>query len=357
MARHRKESRGKGNRWKRVLGYSGMGLGIVVLAGGGFGFYEYQRLQPANHFENLTNIGQNTASNGASGLTNGTGNTTPSYTDTLPAGVFNVLLLGSDARPSGSGTSLSVSASHTDSVILVHVNLKTHEYYLMALPRDSRVFVPGFGYTKLTSIQILDQSKYGTNQGYVDTVRAISQLVGVPINFYAETNYWGLQSMVDSMGGITMDLPFPVTLTHPWYKADQGMHFTAGNHFLDGKMVTEIVHERDSVPGTNYGRSKLQEVALIGIAKAMMDPANITKLPALAQSVHQYLMTSNLSPSDLVSLAIGVKSDFHPQSQIHFYNVHGTNIVAYNNPLGAYDDEIQLNLTQVRQLAQQHFVN
>lgn len=352
MTRQRKSAGGKNGRWKRILGYTGIGLGVVVLAAGGFGLYEYNHLQPKQHFNNLTDIGQ--ANQTGNKVSNSNG---PTPTGTLPAGTFNVLLLGSDARPTASASTLSDTASHTDSMILVHVNLVTHQYSMLSIPRDTRVDMPGYGHTKLTSVQILAQTKYGTQQGYIYTVKAISQLVGVPINYYAETNYWGLQSMVDAIGGINMDLPFPVTLTHAWYPQDEGKKFSAGTHFVDGQMATEIVHERYSVPGTDYGRQQLQEAALVGIAKAAMKPSNIMKLPQLSKAVHQYLMTSNMTTQDLVSLGLGVKGNFHPQTQLHYYQIKGKNEKLYNDPLGAYDDEIVLNMAQLHALAKAHFEN
>lgn len=336
----------KKRRWKRVFAYTGISLAILVLGTGGFGFYEYQHLQPKNHFRDLPTVAP---VNGTASPTN-----TPTVSGEAP-GVFNILLLGSDARPSGSGSGLSDVASHTDSIILIHANLNTHQYSMLSIPRDTRVYMPGFGHTKITSVQILAQTKLGATDGTRYAVQFISKFVGVPINYYAETNYWGLQSMVNALGGITMNLPFPVTLTHAWYPQDEGMRFTAGPHVLSGRLVTEIVHERYSVPGTDYGRQKLQAAALEGIAKAVMKPANLMKLPQLSSSVSQYLMDTNFTTQDLISIGLGVKNDFHPQSQIHYYQVSGTGVLIYNDPLGAKDDELLLNMKRLKQVVQAHF--
>lgn len=336
----RVENRKSKKRGRKGLKYTLLILAIFILGGAGAGAYEYQRLLPKNHFNHLQAIG-GTSSKGKSGKTNQVHQ---------KKGVFNVLLIGSDARKGD-------KASHTDSMVLIHADLTNHTYNMLSIPRDTRVYMDGYGYTKLTSVQYISQVNNGTKKGIIDAVKAISNLTGVPINYYAETNYWGLQDMVDSIGGIQMDVPYKVTLTHPWYKADKNKVITAGVHSLDGKMVTEVVHERDSVPGTDFGRQKLQEAALIGIAKKVMQPQNLTRLPALSQSMSKFLTSTNMSKEDMVSIALGVKGNFHPSKQIHYRQVKGKSEVKYDDILKANNDEIVLNPGQLKSVIKKYFTN
>ncbi|WP_081841239.1 LCP family protein [Alicyclobacillus macrosporangiidus] len=46
------------------------------------------------------------------------------------------------------------------------------------------------------------QLKGGESAGIQATLQAVSDLTGVAINYYAETDYWGLQDIVDAVGGI-----------------------------------------------------------------------------------------------------------------------------------------------------------
>lgn len=307
---------------------------IFILGAAGVGVYEYIKLNPVNYFKNLKAIGVSASA--------------PQYQE--KTGVFNILLMGSDARPGD-------KISHTDSILLVHADLTNHTYNILSLPRDTRVYMPGTGYTKLTSVQYISQVNNGTQQGYVDAVKAISNLTGVPINYYAEISYWGLQNMVNAIGGINMYFPFNETLTHTWYPQNENKVITKGTHFLDGEMVAEAVHERDSLPGTDYGRQQLQEEAIIGIAKQVMQPSNVTKLPALAQSLSSFLIATNMNTDDMVSMALGVKSDFQPSSQIHYRQVQGKSEVMYDDVLQANNDEIVLDPDQLKNVIQNYFTN
>ncbi len=340
---HNKKAK-RGNALKITL----LSVLIVILGAVGVGAYEYHNLSPQNHFKNLKTIGTTTMPSQGNSSKDNMNSALSKYKE--KAGTFNVLLIGSDARP---GDKLS----HTDSMLLIHADMNNHTYNILSLPRDTRVYMNGYGYTKLTSVQYVSQAAHGTKQGIVDAVQAISNLTGVPINYYAETNYWGLQDMVNSLGGVNVDVPFDVTLTHPWYAKDKNKVITKGKHFLNGQMIAELTHERDSVPGTDYGRQQLQEAALIGIAKNVMKPSHLTKLPALSRSLSKFLIASNMSTSDMVSIGLGVKSDFHPSQQIHYRQVKGTGKVIYNDVLKANDDEVILDPAQLKNVIKKYFTN
>jgi LCP family protein required for cell wall assembly len=317
-------------KWK-IMGSSLLGLIVIGAATAG---YEYNQLQPKNHFKSIPVVSVS-ASN------------TTQTNDRGKNPVFNILLMGSDERN-------GQNVGHSDSMILIHMNLNKNEFHAISIPRDTRVYLDGYGYTKLTSVQYVMQSTKGPKAGVEAAVKAISDLTGVPINYYVETNYEGLQSMVDTIGGINMNIPFNVTLTHPWYPEDKNKVINAGNQFLDGKMVTEIVHERYSLPGTDYGRQQLQEEALKGIAKEALSPQNITKLPSLIKSMSNYVVETNMSTSDILSLGLAMKN-FDPNQQLTFEQIHGVGENIYDDVLNAKNDEIVIDPQQLKNFVAKDF--
>lgn len=343
---------------RRKLRYALWSLGalvVLVLAAGGV---EYARLQPLNHFRHVpvrsapSSTGSAVSTGGGATGTStsgpgGSSGTTPITSVTAPAqkpDTFNVLLLGSDERTGG-------APGHSDSIIIVHVDLNKQQYNMLSIPRDTRIYLSGFGCTKITSVMYLEQANRGMQAGTQDAIDAISNLTGLPINYYAETNYWGLQDIVNSIGGITMHIPFPVTLTHPWYGADGGKYFAPGNYTLGGQLVTDIVHERYSLANGDYGRQQLQEEALIGIAKKVLE--HPTFAPAVIRGIPKYLISTDMSTQDMLSLVLAVR---HFQtSQVHYYQATGIGKLMYNDPLQANDDEILLNMAALHQIVQQHF--
>lgn len=293
-----------------------------MIAAAAFAF-EYNQLQPKNHFKSVP-------------VVNGEKTNTQNNVDNP---VFNILLIGSDERP-------GQNIGHSDTMMLVHADLNKNKYYAVSIPRDSRVHLDGYGYTKLTSVQYIMQAKKGPKQGVEAAVKAVSELTGVPINYYVETNFEGFQSMVDAVGGINMNLPVNVKI------GSQTM--SAGTHFFDGKTVTSIVRERHSLSNGDYGRQQLQLEALKGIAKSALNPSKITNLPSLIKSLPDYIIATNMSNSDMLSLGLAVK-DFNPNKQLTYQQLHGVGQKLYDDVLKAKNDQIVINQQEIKEIIAKDF--
>ncbi|MBT2695921.1 LCP family protein [Bacillus sp. ISL-40] len=320
-------------KWK-IAGFSILGIILLIVAGLG---YEYYKIQPTNHFSTVPVV--------SSGKTGDTTSTSESVEVKEP--VFNLLLIGSDERK-------GQNVGHSDSMMLVHVDLTKHQYDAISIPRDTRVHLDGYGYTKLTSVQYIMQATKGAQKGVEAAVNAVAELTGTPINYYVETNYGGFQAMVDAVDGIEMSLPFDVKLTHPWYGENKDKVITAGTHSFDGKMVAEVVHERYSLASGEYGRQKLQEEALKGIAKKALSPNNITNLPSLVKSIPDFVIATNMSTQDMLSLGLAAK-DFDPNTQLEYHQIPGEGKRMYDDILKANNYQLVINQDKIKDLVAQNF--
>jgi LCP family protein required for cell wall assembly len=330
--RHTPKHKRKLKRKWKITGFSLLGilvLGLAVLA------IEYTQLLPKNHFKSLPVIGSSNE------------NDLTAQAKEVKEPVFNVLIMGSDQRKND-------KVGHSDSMILVHVDLNQKKFQAVSIPRDTRVYLEGYGYTKLTSVQYVKQTEKGTKHGIEAAVSAVSDLTGVPINYYVETNYWGLQSLVDAIGGINMNVPFKVKLTHPWYRENKNKVISAGTHSFDGKMVTEVVHERDSLPDGEFSRQKMQEEALKGIAKKSLSPANIGKLPPLVKSIPDFIIGTNMSTSDMLSMGLAVK-DVNLDKQLQYHQLPGEGKTMYDDVLKARNWQFVMDPDQIKEIMSQYF--
>ncbi|QIZ05482.1 LCP family protein [Priestia megaterium] len=320
-------------KWK-IAGFSILGIIFLIVAGLG---YEYYKIQPTNHFTTVPVV--------SSGKTDDTTSTSESVEVKEP--VFNLLLIGSDERK-------GQNVGHSDSMMLVHVDLTKHQYDAISIPRDTRVHLDGYGYTKLTSVQYIMQATKGAKKGVEAAVNAVAELTGTPINYYVETNYGGFQAMVDAVDGIEMSVPFDVKLTHPWYGENKDKVISAGTHSFDGKMVAEVVHERYSLASGEYGRQKLQEEALKGIAKKALSPNNITNLPSLVKSIPDFVIATNMSTQDMLSLGLAAK-DFDPNTQLEYHQIPGEGKKMYDDILKANNYQLVINQDKIKDLVAQNF--
>ncbi|WP_426505089.1 LCP family protein [Dactylosporangium sp. McL0621] len=103
----------------------------------------------------------------------------------------NILLAGLDARPAEDR-----STARADTVIIVHVTEADDRAYLISLPRDTRVTIPGHGPDKLNAA-----FQYG---GFELLARTVQQLTGPVFDAGAIIDFAGLRKVVDAVGGVAI---------------------------------------------------------------------------------------------------------------------------------------------------------
>src|SRR6185295_10834631 len=133
---------------------------------------------------------------------------------------LNILLIGADQRPS-EGT------FNTDTLIVVSIDPLTHKVAMFSLPRDT-VDVPtppgparnAFGplYTRKinawwTSIHLRSDLFPGNKKtrGYNGLKEILGNLYKLDIKYFVEVNFDGFRSIVDEMGGVTINVQVPVS--------------------------------------------------------------------------------------------------------------------------------------------------
>ena len=62
-------------------------------------------------------------------------------------------------------------------------------------------------------------------------VRTVKQVTGLPIHHYIEVDFVGFQSLVDDIGGVYLDFPYPAR------DANSGLSVDAGYQLLDGSQA------------------------------------------------------------------------------------------------------------------------
>ncbi|MCR5016603.1 MAG: LCP family protein, partial [Ruminococcus sp.] len=105
--------------------------------------------------------------------------------------VTSVLLIGTDGR------SLD-ERGRSDTMMLVSVNSSTNKICTTSFMRDCYVEIPGYGWDKLNAAYA-----YGGPELLMDT---IEHNFGVRIDDYVSINFLSFASIVDSVGGIDVDL-------------------------------------------------------------------------------------------------------------------------------------------------------
>ena len=166
---------------------------------------------------------------------------TPSLSSDRP--IF-ILTLGSDARP---GTPIDRGLS--DTIHIVAINLAKQKVTILGFPRDSWVSIPGHGTNKINAAM--------PEGGPELTIQTIEQITGIKLDYYVLTSFVGVEQAVDGIGGLTLDVPFPM---HDSYsRAD----FNAGVQHLNGHDVLAFARDRHSLSSGDFGRSEDQGRVMI----------------------------------------------------------------------------------------------
>ncbi|MDF2667704.1 MAG: hypothetical protein K0R67_10 [Paenibacillus sp.] len=207
---------------------------------------------------------------------------------THSANSFNVVLIGTDTW--------GEEGSRADTIMVVHVMPNSRKVNIVSIPRDTRVYVQGVGYTKINHAHSVGEAKGGNHQGTLTLAQAVSDFLNIPVHHYIKTNFAGVSSFIDKIGGIEMYIEQDVTITPE-------IVIRQGDQHLDGQHALFLARERYSVPGGDFGRQIAQFRIVRAVARQLLKPEHLPDLAALISSGRQDLMDTSFSDSDLISLA------------------------------------------------------
>lgn len=206
---------------------------------------------------------------------------------------INLLLLGTDARKD--------EISRTDMIMLAHIDLLTKKVTLVSVPRDTRVEIENVGFTKINHAHMLGETKGGNHAGTESALQAVQELLQCEIDYYLKINFQGFKSIVDTIGGVDINLPKRVRLT--FLKAE----LPAGVQHIDGELALKFVQERYSLPNGDFGRQKHHLLLLEAVLQKMSQPRYIIEWPSLLSQAENYVLDTNLPIEDILKLAWHMK--------------------------------------------------
>jgi LCP family protein required for cell wall assembly len=190
-----------------------------------------------------------------------------------PGRPLNLLVVGSDTRQGLGGRDRgqfgAVPGQRGDVILLVHLVPATHRAWMLSIPRDLYVPVAGTGGRAKVNAALAR----GPGQ-LVETIRAD---FGIPVSHYVLVDFDGFRAVVDAVGGIRLDFPYPVRDDDNGHNNSGLLITTPGCRQLDGGQALALARSRyyqyrgaDGVwrpdPGYDLGRIRRQQVLLRALA-------------------------------------------------------------------------------------------
>jgi len=196
---------------------------------------------------------------------------------------FTVLLVGVDRRPG------EKTLSNTDTLLLASVNTVNGKIAVLSIPRDTQVTVPGYGKEKINAA-----ARVG--QGIKTTTALIEGLTGQSIDGYVITNFNGFKSIIDTLGGVTLNVE-----KNMYYvtgdSSDGVINLEKGTQRLTGAQALQYARFRQDALG-DISRTARQQAVIKAIGKEFMQVKSVPKLPWLIPRIAKSVET-NLSIAQL----------------------------------------------------------
>lgn len=252
-------------------------------------------------------------------------------------GRVTILLAGNSADDPG-----HAGAELTDSIMLVSINTKDKSGYILSIPRDLYIDIPGNGYAKVNEVYQDGQRQGFSEPGYEAggmglLQKTVSEAFGVKMQYYALVNYTALQQAVDAVGGvrITIESTDPRGLYDPSPDLRNGrqplVKLPNGPVTLDGKTALNLARARGNARGaygygqSDFTRTEHQRKILIGLkekASSFGTLSNPLKVSQLLDSLGSNVQT-DFKPSELKRLH-KITKDI-PDSQIKSVSLNKAN--------------------------------
>ncbi len=218
---------------------------------------------------------------------------TPIETPETVASRITVLLTGIDS---------SETRTHalTDTLLVVSVDPEAKTGAMASIPRDLARFPLWKGGTFTGKINSLMSYAGRHREEFPDgptttLVKEVSYLVGVPVHYYAAVNLDGFVTLIDLVGGVTVNNERAIN--DPSYGGwtdgrKIGFYLPAGKQRLDGQEALAFVRSRKGAGDNDFTRARRQQQLLLALQKKMTDPAMLPKLPAILDAAGDTLKTN-----------------------------------------------------------------
>jgi LCP family protein required for cell wall assembly len=220
-------------------------------------------------------------------------------------GHVNILLAGNSADDAGHG-----GANLTDSIMIVSINTKSNTAFMLSVPRDLYVDIPGYGYAKINEAYQDGENGHFSEDGYPSggmglLEKTVSEHFGLPLHYYALVDYAAVRDAVNAVGGINVNIassdsrglydPSPDLNNNrqPLVKLPNGVSKINGTQALALARARGDAYGAYGYGTSDFQRTKNQQLILVGLkdkatsAGTLVNPVKLGEIfDALGNNIH-----------------------------------------------------------------------
>ena len=256
-------------------------------------------------------------------------------------GRINILVAGNSSDDSG-----HQGADLTDSIMILSVNTKNSTAYLLSVPRDLYVNIPGNGWSRINAAYDYGVSSNFSESGYPNggmglLEKVISKDFNLRIDYYALINYSAIRDAVNSVGGITVN----IQSTDPRGLYDPSIDYTTNGHLvnlsnglhkINGQQALDLARARGDAYGSygyensDFTRTENQRMMILALKSKVLSAGTLSnpfKLANLFMALSKNIQTDINLPSAHSIYNVAKKVDNNNIQSLSFQSAYGKNLL------------------------------
>jgi len=214
---------------------------------------------------------------------------------------------------------------NTDTLLLCSIDAKNLKVNMISIPRDSMVDRD----TKIPKIN----GAYG-RAGVDELMAEVTEVTGVPINYYCVINVDSFVKIIDLIGGVEYNVP--IRMYHPDAQSQYTIDIRKGQQTLNGKKAAQFCRFR-STSENDFGRMNRQKDFLLASLRQVRDKFEISQIEDFIKIFNESVKT-NMSGRDMVWFYLNVLSKLNLDSDVAAYTLPYTHAGYYKKQDYVYLD-------------------
>jgi LCP family protein required for cell wall assembly len=194
--------------------------------------------------------------------------------------MITFVLLGSDEAPHRYG-------HRTDTIVVVGLDKETDHAFLISIPRDLYVYVPGWRVDRINTADLFG--------GWDMVAETMLYNFGIEPDFWVRVNFTGFEGAVDLLGGIDVQVGR--------YLSDEcggtQWEYFPGTYNMDG--FTALCYVRMRKTTSDFDRLRRQQEVMEAIFKRVLSVDGLSRIPQLYSEFNQHF-ESNAGLGDILPL-------------------------------------------------------
>ena len=201
---------------------------------------------------------------------------------------FSILLMGVDSEKDGLKRN---SYDNGDGLMLLTFNPDTLNITMMSIPRDSYLPISCRNNTKN---KLTHAGWFGTDC----MIETIENAFDIEINYYVKVNFKGVVSLVDTLGGVTVDVPKRLCTDDSNRQGE--ICIDGGIQTLNGEGALVLARNRYDLSNGDIDRGYNQQLLLKGLINKLTEIRSVNTLLDVLEQISNNLDT-NLTTDEILA--------------------------------------------------------